>query len=155
MSHRWLCSSPSPSIVAISSNSPSEYREAEDVVLIREDRYPFQTPSFPAISGDAVTLAESFLAVYEANAATFKMLRGLADHWAAEAEVNAQYERCLKAWQLLKGLFGKGPYCDLGCILTSRTSSQAGRSVRSASELESELYAELGEDDKGVEWMLE
>jgi len=46
-------------------------------------------PSFPAISGDAVTLAESFSVVYKANAATFKMLRGLADHQAAEAEVEA------------------------------------------------------------------
>ena len=172
---RQLCSSPFLSVVTISSNSPLEYGKAEDVAHIRKDGYLFQTPSFPAISGDAATLAESFLAVYKANAATFKMLRGLANHQAAEAEVeaahehycaaqcalrisqlkvNAQRERHLKAWQLLEGLFGKGPYHDLGCIPTSRTSSQAGRSTRSASELESESYAELG-DNKGVEWMLE
>ena len=58
-------------------------------------------------------------------------------------------------WQLLEGLFGKGPYHDLGCILASRSSSRAGWSVRSVSELESELYAEPGKDDKGVEQMLE
>jgi len=142
---------------------------------IRKDGYPFQTPSFLAISGDAATLVESFSAVYEANAATFKMLRGLADHWAAEAKVKAACERycaaqcalcvlqlkvdaqcecCLKAWQLLEGLFSKGPYCNLGCIPTSRASSQAGRSARSASKLESELYVEPG-DDEGVERILE
>ena len=153
-----------------------EYGEAEDVVLIQEDRYLFQTPSFPAISGDAATLAESFLVVYKANATAFQMLRGLANHRAAEAkvkaararyhtaqyalhvsqlEVDAQCKHRLKAWRLLKGLFSKGPYCDLGRIPTSCTSSQAGRSTRSASELESELYVELGEDDKGVKWMLE
>ena len=149
--------------------------EAEDVVHIWKDGYMFQMPSFPAISGDAVTLAESFLAVYKANAATFKMLRGLADYQAAEAEVKAvrkhyhaaQYMLCilqlkvdaqrkhhLKAWQLLEGLFGKGPYHNLGRIPTSRASSRAGQSMRSVSELESESYVELG-DDKGVEWMLE
>ena len=172
---RQLCSSPFLSVVTISSNSPSEYGEAEDVAHIQEDGYPFQMPSFPVISGDAATLAESFSVVYEANAATFKMLRGLADHRAAEAEVkatcehycaaqcmlhvsqlevDAQCEHCLKAWQLLEGLFSKGPYRNLGHILTSCTSSWVGRSAQSASELESELYAEPG-DDKGVEWMLE
>ena len=41
---------------------------------IWEDGYLFQTPSFPVISGDAMTLVESFLVVYKANATTFKML---------------------------------------------------------------------------------
>jgi len=104
------------------------------------------------------------------------MLRGLAKHCAAEAEVevasecycaaqcalrisqlkvDAQRVHCLKAWQLLEGLFGKGHYCDLGRILASCTFSWVGQSVWSASELESESYAEPGEDDKGVERMLE
>jgi len=69
--------------------------------------------------------------------------------------LSAQHESCLKAWQLLEGLFGKGHYCDLGRILASCTFSWVGQSVWSASELESESYAELDEDDKGVEWMLE
>ena len=92
-----LHSSPSPSIVVISSNSPLEYGEAEDIALIREDRYPFQMSSFLVISGDAATLAESFSTVYKANATTFKMLRGLADHWAAEDEVKAAHKHYCSA----------------------------------------------------------
>jgi len=107
-------------------------------VLIRADRFPFQMPSFLEISSDAMTLAKSFSAVYEANATTFKMLRGLAEHWAAEAKVEAAHKcycaaQCalhvlqlkvnahctchLEVWLLLEGLFGKGHYHNLGHIL--------------------------------------
>jgi len=144
MSRCWLRPSPSPSVVVISSNPPSEYKETEDIVLIRADRFPFQTPTFLEVSGDATTLAESFLAVHKANATTFKLLKGLAKHQAAEAEVkavrkcycaaqctlhvaqlevNTYHVHHLEAWLLLDSLFGKGCYCNLGHILTSCPSS--------------------------------